>query len=289
MTRQENELTAVPPLLRDRARRALGIRSRFGPRPAADRYGCAKKRRSAQSEPMSSYVSEVTSHDRFLRSANSVRGGHFDRVAPDDIVVVMVAMRPCEGLATLAAVRWVAIGMLAAVGWGCGAQRPPRYVIESDVGGYHYRRYQQVADVELPMAENPAVGHTATYVRGGDQIQVLPVFVTSYERASGLGESVRQQLRAMDEYQLDVKKLGRENVWQLRGESGDVWLLWISGKQLVKIGAPNGEPRVPADVASAYLAVYPSDLNRTGHIKRNASSAGPTEIARGTADPRSDD
>ena len=32
---------------------------------------------------------------------------------------------------------------------------------------------------------------------------------------------MRQRLRAMDEYTLDVKKLSRENVWQLRGESGD--------------------------------------------------------------------
>lgn len=171
---------------------------------------------------------------------------------------------------------------MVALGWGCGHQRPPRYVIEQDVAGYHYRRYQQVADVELPVPENPAVGHTATYVRGGEPVQVLPVFVTSYERAPGLGESVRQQLRAMEEYQLDVKKLGRENVWQLRGESGDVWLLWISGKELVKIGAPQGDPRVPAEVASAYLAVYPSDLNKRGRIKSGAASAGP---GRGRAAP----
>jgi hypothetical protein len=177
-------------------------------------------------------------------------------------------------LATLRGVRWVGIAVVA-LAWGCGSQRPPRYVIEQDVAGYHYRRYQQVADVELPIPENPAVGHTATYVRGGEPIQVLPVFVTSYERAPGLAESVRQQLRAMEEYQLEVKKLGRENVWQLRGESGDVWLLWISGKELVKIGAPSGEPRVPAEVASAYLSVYPSDLARNGRVKSGASSAGP--------------
>lgn len=192
-----------------------------------------------------------------------------------------VAVQRRRGLATLAAVRWVWLAVLVAVGVGCGAQRPPRYVIEKDVAGYHYRRYQEVADVELPVPENPAVGHTATYVRGGDQIQVLPVFVTSYERASGLGESVRQQLRTMEEYQLEVRKLGRANVWQLKGESGDVWLLWISGKELVKIGAPNGEPRVPQEVASAYLAVYPSDLNRKGHIKGGAESGGPAKAHSG--------
>ncbi len=182
-------------------------------------------------------------------------------------------MRDAGGLATLEAVRWLGIAVVVAMGWGCGTQRPPRYVIEKDLAGYHYRRYQEVADVELPVPQNPAVGHTATYVRGGEPVQVLPVFVTSYERAGGLGESVRQQLRAMEEYQLEVTKLGRANVWQLRGESGDVWLLWISGKQVVKIGAPNGAPRVPHEVASAYLSVYPSDLNRRGHIKNSAAQA----------------
>lgn len=199
------------------------------------------------------------------------------------------AVRWCSWLATLAGVRgWIWIAGVVAMGWGCAHQRPPRYVIEKDVAGFHYRRYQQVADIELPIPENPAVGHTATYVRGGEPVAILPVFVTSYERAPGLGESVRQRLRAMDEYQLGVTKVGRENVWQLRGESGDVWLLWISGKELVKIGAPSGAPQVPAEVADAYLSVYPSDLNRRGHIKRSADSAGPAVAMRGTSQ-RDDD
>jgi len=192
------------------------------------------------------------------------------------------------GLANLTGVRGrLGFIFVAVLGWGCAAQRPPRYVIESDVAGYHYRRYQKVADIEVPIPENPAVGHTATYVRAGEPVQVLPVFVTSYERGPGLAESVRQRLRSMDEYELGVKKLGRANVWQLRGESGDVWLLWISGKELVKIGAPSGEPQVPVDVASAYLAVYPSDLNRQGRVKRGADSAGAAIALGGT--PQRDD
>jgi hypothetical protein len=164
------------------------------------------------------------------------------------------------------------LGMVAV---GCAHQRPPRYVIESDVAGYHYRRYQVVADIELPVPENPAMGHTATYVRAGEPLRVLPVFVTSYERGPGLGESVRQRLRAMEQYDLAVAKLGREHVWQMRGESGDVWLLWVSGKQVVKVGAPSGEPEVPKEVAEAYLMVYPSDLTRQGRVRNGADSAGP--------------
>jgi hypothetical protein len=168
-----------------------------------------------------------------------------------------------------------------AIAWGCGPQRPPRYVIESDVAGFHYRRYQKVLDIEVPIPENPAVGHTATYVRSGEPPVALPVFVTAYERGRGLGESVRQRLRSMEEYTLDVRKLSRENVWQMRGESGDVWLLWVSGRELVKIGAPDGEPQVPPAIAEAYLELYPSDLDRKGRVKRGADSAGPAVAMAG--------
>jgi hypothetical protein len=164
-------------------------------------------------------------------------------------------------------------------------------VIETDVAGFHYRRYQKVLDIEVPIPENPAIGHTATYVQSAtgkqssaastDEPRVLPVFVTSYEHGKGLAESVRQRLRAMEEYTLDVKKLSHENLWQMRGESGDVWLLWISGKQLVKIGAPEGEPQVPSAVVEAYLELYPSDLDRRGHIKRGAEGAGPAVALAG--------
>jgi hypothetical protein len=181
---------------------------------------------------------------------------------------------------------------------GCAPKRPPRYVIETDVAGYHYRRYQKVLDIEVPIPQNPAVGHTATYVRAdgtagagesGDEPKVLPVFVTAYQHGRGLAESVRQRLRSMEEYVLDVRSLSREHVWQMRGESGDVWLLWISGKDLVKIGAPEGEPQVPTAVVEAYLELYPSDLDRRGRVKRGAESAGPAVAMNGVLPPREDD
>lgn len=159
----------------------------------------------------------------------------------------------------------MAFACVLAMCLGCAPKLPPRYVIESDLAGYHYRRYQQVLDIELPVAGNQAVGHTATYVRPGDKLEIVPVFVTRYERAAGLAESLRQRLRAMESYRLDVTTLSREHVWQLRGEAGDVWLLWVSGQHLIKIGAPEGEPRVPAALTEAYLERYPSDLDRKGH------------------------
>ena len=83
-----------------------------------------------------------------------------------------------------------------------------------------------------------------------------------------------------------MKKLAREHVWRLRGERGDVWLLWVSSKQVIKIGAPEGAPTVPSAVAEAYLERYPSDLNRKGSVKRRAESAGPPVDLRTSQVPR---
>jgi hypothetical protein len=168
--------------------------------------------------------------------------------------------------------RWLCLGALLVV--ACGPKLPPRYVLEKDVGPYKYRRYQEVLDVEIPIAGNPAVGYTATYVRGGATVSLVPVFVTSYDHARSLTETVRARLRAMASYTFDVTEVDGEHVFRLRGESGDHWILWVSGKQLLKLGAPEGETAVPEEVAEAYLGLYPSDLDEKGHAEDGADSAG---------------
>jgi hypothetical protein len=167
---------------------------------------------------------------------------------------------------------WAGFSLLLAA---CGPKHPPRYVLEHDVDGYRYRRYQQVLDVEFPFEGNPAVGHTATYVRGGAQVRVAPVVVTQYEQPAALTDSVRQRLRAMDGYTLDVVKEAGDYVWRMRGGAGDQWLLWVSDRYLVKLGAPEGEGEVvPHELAEAYLDLYPSDLDDKGKAKPGRSSAG---------------
>jgi hypothetical protein len=157
----------------------------------------------------------------------------------------------------------------------CGPKLPPRYVVESDQGDYKFRRYQQVLDVELAIDGNDAVGHTATYVRGGKTIQVVPVFLTVYQRARGLTESVRQRLRGMSGYNFEVAKLEGEYVYRMQGESGDNWVLWVSGPHLVKLGAPEGSTEVPGELLGLYLDKYPSDLDDKGKADDGAASAGP--------------
>lgn len=165
----------------------------------------------------------------------------------------------------------LAIALFAA----CGPKLPPRYVVESDVGEYKFRRYQQVLDVEIAIDGNAAVGHTATYVRGGKTIQVVPVFLTAYERPAGLAETVRQRLRAMSGYTFDITKLEGEHVYRMKGESGDHWVLWVSGPHLLKLGAPEGITDVPSDVLELYLDKYPSDLDDKGKAREGSASAGP--------------
>ena len=168
-----------------------------------------------------------------------------------------------------------ALALLALNLAACGPKLPPRYVIEKDVGPFQYRRYQRVLDIELPISGNPAVGHTATYVRSGSTIALAPAFVTVYSQAKRLTETVRARLRAMTSYSFDVLESSGEHVFRLRGESGDAWLLWVSGRHLVKLGVPEGESTVPEEIVEAYLDLYPSDLDEKGHAKRGAESGGP--------------
>jgi len=156
----------------------------------------------------------------------------------------------------------------------CGPRLPPRYVVEKNVGSYRYSRYQQVLDVEIPIAGVAAVGHTATYVRGGSEVRVTPAFVTVYENARGLTETARQRLRNMPGYALVTREVQGEYVWQVQGEAGDLWLVWVSGPHLVKLGVPEGKSQVPEALAEAYLDLYPSDLDAKGRAEADAASAG---------------
>lgn len=161
----------------------------------------------------------------------------------------------------------------------CGPKLPARYVVEKDIDEYRYRRYQQVLDIELPIEGNPAVGHTATYIRPGESVQVAPVFVTVYERARGLTATVRQALRAMTAYTFDVTKIEGEHTFRLRGESGDTWLVWVSGRHVVKLGVPEAQEAIPEALAETYLSLYPSDLDARGHAGDGAESSGPAAEA----------
>lgn len=164
----------------------------------------------------------------------------------------------------------VPIVLLAA----CGTSVPARYVLERDVAGLSYRRYQRVLDVEFPIEGNGAVGHTATYVRRSARAEVpfVNVFVTVYERPAGLAAEIRRQIRTLGSYEVRVVDVGGR-AWSLDGGDGDRWLLWVSGNRVVKVGGVADADTVRAVVAE-YMSLYPSDLDEHGRAREGTPSAG---------------
>ncbi len=166
------------------------------------------------------------------------------------------------------------LGLMLVVLTGCGSSLPARYVVEHDLGDFRYRRYQKVLDVELPVEGNGAVGHTASYVRRdrGADVVFATAFVTVYERPGSLAAEIRERLETLGTYELEVGELEGDYVWWLDGGS-DRWALWVSGRHVVKLGAPRGE-EIPDDLADAYVSLYPSDLDERGRAREDTASAG---------------
>jgi hypothetical protein len=162
---------------------------------------------------------------------------------------------------------------------GCGGTLPPRYVVERDVGSFFYRRYQRTLDVEFVIAGNSAVGHTATYLRrGAHGTDFATAFVTVYTRPSALTAEVREQLESLEHYHFEVQEQDGEAVFALDRDD-ERWVVWVSGRHVVKLGAPRGEV-VPEDLVEAYMDVYPSDLDQHGRARAGTESRGPSKRER---------
>jgi hypothetical protein len=183
--------------------------------------------------------------------------------------------------------RWLALVLLFVIP-SCGGGPPARFVLERDVGDWRYRVYQHVLDVEIAIEGNPAEGHTATYVRRADprsdEVPFANVFVTVYERPAGLASEVRRQVRALASYESEVRDYGGGRVWYLDAGPGDRWALWVSGRYVVKVGGSEDLERVPEDVVSTYMGIYPSDLDEHGRAREGTASAGDTEQAAPAAE-----
>jgi hypothetical protein len=156
----------------------------------------------------------------------------------------------------------------------CGGGMPARYVIERDLGPYHYRRYQETLDAELPVAGNRAHGHTAAYMqRQRQHVEVITAFVTVYEKPERLTEALRTELAALPGYELKTDELAGQFVWRLDSSSEASFWIWPSGHCVVKLGAAAGQ-RVPEAIAEPYAGLYPSDLDKFGHAREGAASGG---------------
>jgi hypothetical protein len=152
----------------------------------------------------------------------------------------------------------------------CGGTLPPpkRRVIESDVGDWHFRRYQKTVDVEVYVNGNPAVAHTASYLRveaektgkikEGD---LVSVFVTEYKSDKGVGRALVKFARRLAQeagYVVEETDLGGQRVFRVAGH-GETWAFWSSGRFVIKVGGP-GVEKLPSGLVKEYGRRYPSKV-----------------------------
>lgn len=163
------------------------------------------------------------------------------------------------------------LGLVAA----CATARPARYVVERDLGPYFYRRYQKTLDVEFVVAGNAATGHTATYLqREGSSPEFASAFVSVYERPQSLCAEISEGVAKLERYERKIAELEDGYAWRLT-RFDEHWVLWVSGRHVVKLGAPRGE-EVPQALAAAYMDTYPSELDAHGRAREDAECRGPS-------------
>jgi hypothetical protein len=148
-----------------------------------------------------------------------------------------------------------------------GPSKPPkRGVIESDVDGWGFRRYQSVLDVEVWVAKNKAIAHTASYARKSSEKKgqigesdVVNVFVTRYEKNEGVRRSLVifvRRLAQQSGYKVNEKKIAGVRVFSVKGPA-EYWVFWAAKSHVIKIGGV-GLTKVPEDLVEAYDERYKS-------------------------------
>lgn len=172
--------------------------------------------------------------------------------------------------------RWALVGVCVCAGvaaaLACGGRLaiPERRVIEGDIDGWRYRRYQKVVDVEVEVAGNSGRGHIASYAREhalaagrlaeGD---VVSAFVTEYQKRDGVRPALvgfARRLAQDSGYRVEERHVGGQRVIEV-SRPGESWAFWTSGAYLIKVGGP-GVAAAPPAVVEAYGRHYPSELPR---------------------------
>ena len=152
----------------------------------------------------------------------------------------------------------------------CGGQPPAprRGVAESAISDWEFRRFQEVLDVEVWVADNRAVAYAGTYVHGAAEHagtlsdnDVVNVFVTRYQRDDGVVRATVKFVRRLAQeagYTVDEDKVEGVRLVTLSG-NGELWAMWSSRGHVVKIGG-RGRSSIPDDVVEWYGERYPSTL-----------------------------
>jgi hypothetical protein len=162
----------------------------------------------------------------------------------------------------------VAVVVLLTVGCG-GADGPPRRgVVEHDVDGWSFRRYQRLLDVEVWVQGNPAVAHSVSYARGlaekrgrlasGDVVNAV---VTRYGKDLGIDRGLVQFARRLAQdrsYRVEERTVADVRLLWITG-GGEAWAMWPARQHVVKVGGP-GRVDVPDALIEAYGERYRSRL-----------------------------
>jgi hypothetical protein len=153
----------------------------------------------------------------------------------------------------------------------CGGKPPipKRGVVEGDVAGWKFRRFQgPLLDIEVWVDGNKGEAFTASYITQAaektgrvEDKDIVNVFVTRYEREDGVvRETVKlaRRLAAEKGYKVDEGKIGGARALSITGD-GEAWVMWPAQKHVVKVGG-RGRDNVPSSVVESYAERYPSKL-----------------------------
>jgi len=153
----------------------------------------------------------------------------------------------------------------------CGGKPPvpKRLVVEGDVGAWKYRRFQgPLLDIEVWVDGNKGEAYSASYITESSEKtghiadqDLVNVTVTRYQKTDGVvRETVKlvRRLAAEKGYQVDEKKLNGVRALRITGPS-ETWVMWPSGKYVVKVGG-QGRESVPDSIVASYGDRYPSQL-----------------------------
>lgn len=177
----------------------------------------------------------------------------------------------------------VALGLASAPACGGRPPIPKRGVGEAAIGGWQFRRFQEVLDVEVWVPDNRAEAFAGTYVRAsaeraghlGDD-DVVNVLVTRYQRDDGVLRSTVKFLRRLAQesgYTVDEDKVEGVRLVKISGQ-GETWAMWASRGHVVKVGG-RGRTGVPDALVDWYGDRYPSTM--PSGVLEGPLPAGPDE------------
>ena len=70
--------------------------------------------------------------------------------------------------------------------------------------------------------------------------------MTVYTRAASLGAELNERVRGLGRYRVSVQELEGQYAFVLDGGPDEHWAVWVSGRHVVKLGAPEDGPVPPA-------------------------------------------